>query len=53
MPPACRITVETCGAEWINMTLGCTGETSAYCVETLETLYDCAIEVTVPEVPPP
>ncbi|CUS11936.1 unnamed protein product [Tuber aestivum] len=48
-----RITIATCGAEWINMTLGCTGESSAYCVETLVTLYDCAIEVTVPSVPPP
>ncbi|KAG0641680.1 hypothetical protein HOY80DRAFT_999105 [Tuber brumale] len=48
-----RITPETCGAEWLNMTIGCMGESSAYCVETLVTLYDCAIEVEVPEVPPP
>ncbi|RPB05877.1 hypothetical protein L873DRAFT_1797655 [Choiromyces venosus 120613-1] len=48
-----RITVATCGPQWLNMTLGCMGESSAYCVETLVTLYNCAILVTVPPVPPP
>ncbi|KAH8149962.1 uncharacterized protein LAJ45_06115 [Morchella importuna] len=46
------ITVATCGAEWLNMTLGCMGESSAYCVETLFTLETCANLIEYDPAPP-
>ncbi|KAH0609901.1 uncharacterized protein H6S33_012447 [Morchella sextelata] len=46
------ITIAECGAEWLNMTLGCMGESSAYCVETLFTLETCANAVVYDLVPP-